>query len=52
MLAIGNGLVLSFGCKGSRKHSEYGDDEVPLGIGFEFVEMIEKGLGKIPNTLG
>lgn len=49
-LAQEKGLVLSFGCKGSRKHSEYGDDEVPLGIGFEFVEMIEKGLGEIPGT--
>ena len=50
-LAIEKGLGLSFGCKGSRKHSGYGDDEVPLGIGVEFVETIEDGLGQIPETL-
>lgn len=49
-LAIEKGIVLSFGCKGSRKHSEYKDDEVPLGIGVEFVEMVEEGLGEIPGT--
>ncbi|HJH29531.1 MAG TPA: protein clustered with O-phosphoseryl-tRNA(Cys) synthetase [Methanosarcinaceae archaeon] len=49
-LTIENGIGLSFGCKGSRKHSGYGDDEVPLGIGVEFVKMIEYGLGHIPET--
>jgi len=49
-LAIEKGIGLSFGCKGSRKHSEYKDDEVPLGIGIEFVEMVEEGLGEIPGT--
>ena len=50
-LTIEKGLGLSFGCKGSRKHSGYSDDEMPLGIGAEFVKMIENGLSKIPNTL-
>ena len=50
-MAIEKGLGLSFGCKGSRKHSGYSNDEVPLGIGAEFVKMIEEGLGQIPNTL-
>ena len=50
-LVIENGVGLSFGCKGSRKHSGYSDDEVPLGIGVEFIEKIEEGLGQIPNTL-
>ena len=50
-LAIENGVGLSFGCKGSRKHSGYSDNEVPLGIGVKFVKTIEDGLSKIPNTL-
>jgi len=50
-LALDKGIGLSFGCKGSRKHSEYSDDELPLGIGVKFVKMIEEGLSKIPNTL-
>ncbi|MDO9517311.1 MAG: DUF169 domain-containing protein [Methanosarcinaceae archaeon] len=50
-LALEKGMGLSFGCKGSRKHSGYSDDEVPLGIGVEFVQKIEDGLSKIPNTL-
>nr|QNO48067.1 hypothetical protein NLBKJNFB_00005 [Methanosarcinales archaeon ANME-2c ERB4] len=49
-LAIENGVGLSFGCKGSRKHSGYSDDEVPLGIGVKFVKTIEDGLGHIPET--
>ena len=51
VLALDKGIGLSFGCKGSRKHSGYSDDEVPLGIGIKFVKMIENGLSKIPNTL-
>ena len=50
-LVLENGIGLSFGCKGSRKHSSYSDNEVPLGIGAEFVKKIENGLSKIPNTL-
>ena len=50
-LALEKGIGLSFGCKGSRKHSGYSDDELPLGIGVKFVKMIEDGLNKIPNTL-
>lgn len=49
-LALENGLGLSFGCKGSRKHSGYSDTELPLGIAFEKVESIEEGLSKLPAT--
>ncbi|MGP8322918.1 MAG: DUF169 domain-containing protein [Methanosarcinaceae archaeon] len=49
-LALEKGLGLSFGCKGSRKHSGYGDYEMPLGIGFDMVWMIEERLGRIPET--
>ena len=50
VLALEKGIGLSFGCKGSRKHSGYGDFEVPLGIAFEKVEEIEEGLSKLPET--
>ncbi len=50
VLALEQGIGLSFGCKGSRKHSEYRDFEVPLGIAFEKIEEIEEGLSKIPET--
>ena len=49
-MAIEKGLGVSFGCKGSRKHSGYSDDEVPLGIAAEFIENIENGLNNIPKT--
>ena len=49
-LTIEKGLGLSFGCKGSRKHSGYSDDEMPLGIAAEFIENIENGLNNIPKT--
>ncbi|MCQ1536013.1 protein clustered with O-phosphoseryl-tRNA(Cys) synthetase [Methanosarcina sp. KYL-1] len=49
-LAVRQGLGLSFGCKGSRKHSGYEDFELPLGISFEKVEEIEEGLSKLPDT--
>lgn len=49
-LVLEKGIGLSFGCKGSRKHSEYSDNEIPLGIGFEFVKKIEDSLGFIPKT--
>ncbi len=50
VLAHERGLALSFGCKGSRKHSNYPDDELPLGIRADLVEKIEKGLEMIPDT--
>jgi uncharacterized protein (DUF169 family) len=50
VLALEQGMGLSFGCKGSRKHSKYEDFEVPLGIAFEKVEEIEEGLSKLPET--
>jgi len=49
-MPLERGLGLSFGCKGSRKHSGYQDVEVPVGIAFGLVEKIEEGLGKIPLT--
>ncbi|MBN1134867.1 MAG: DUF169 domain-containing protein [Methanosarcinaceae archaeon] len=49
-LPLDKGFVLSFGCKGSRKHSRYQDIEVPVGIAFELVDKIEEGLGNIPST--
>lgn len=52
VLPLERGLGLSFGCKGSRKHSGYQDIEVPVGIAFELVEKIEEGLDKIPPTRG
>lgn len=50
VLALEQGIGLSFGCKGSRKHSGYKDSEVPLGIAFEKIEEIEEGLSKLPET--
>ncbi len=50
VLALEKGMGLSFGCKGSRKHSGYEDFEVPLGIAFEKVKEIEEGLLKLPGT--
>ena len=50
VLALEQGISLSFGCKGSRKHSGYKDFEVPLGIAFEKIEEIEEGLSKLPET--
>lgn len=50
VLALREGLGLSFGCKGSRKHSGYEDFEVPLGISFGKVEEIEEGLARLPGT--
>lgn len=43
-------LGISLGCKGSRKHSRYGEDEVVVGIPFELAYDIEDALGKIPQT--
>ncbi|WP_410508313.1 DUF169 domain-containing protein [Methanosarcina hadiensis] len=50
VLALEQGIGLSFGCKGSRKHSGYKDFEVPFGIAFEKLKEIEKGLSKLPET--
>jgi uncharacterized protein (DUF169 family) len=50
VLALEKGIGLSFGCKGSRKHSGYEDIEVPLGLSFEKAAEIEKGLSKLPET--
>lgn len=43
-------IGISLGCKGSRKHSGYGEDEVVVGIPFNILEEIEEALGKIPGT--
>lgn len=43
-------IGISPGCKGSRKHSKYGDDEVVVGIPFPLVKEIDEALGKIPGT--
>lgn len=50
VLAYRQGIGLSFGCKGSRKHSGYGDFEVPLGLSFEKAAEIEEALSKLPET--
>ncbi|MGM0771032.1 MAG: DUF169 domain-containing protein [Halobacteriota archaeon] len=50
VLANENGIGLSYGCKGSRKHSGYSDDEIPIGIRFDKAEKIENGLKNIPET--
>jgi len=50
VLAYRQGMGLSFGCKGSRKHSGYGDFEVPIGLSFEKAKEIEKVLSKLPET--
>lgn len=42
---------ISLGCKGSRKHSKYPGDELPVGIPFQLAGEIETALGKIPGTL-
>ncbi|WP_135606689.1 DUF169 domain-containing protein [Methanococcoides sp. NM1] len=49
-LAYEKGIGLSYGCKGSRKHSSYSDNEIPIGIRFDKAEKIEKGLRNIPET--
>ncbi len=42
---------ISPGCKGSRKHSRYSDDELVVGIPFKIAGDIDDALGKIPETL-
>jgi uncharacterized protein (DUF169 family) len=43
-------IGISLGCKGSRKHSKYGDDEVVVGIPFKLAEELDEALGKVPGT--
>jgi uncharacterized protein (DUF169 family) len=43
-------IGISLGCKGSRKHSKYGDDEVVVGIPFHMVKEIDEALENIPGT--
>ncbi len=50
VLAYRQGIGLSFGCKGSRKHSGYKDFEVPLGLSFNKATEIEEALSKLPET--
>ena len=46
-----NGEIgISLGCKGSRKHSNYQDDELVVGIPFELAGKIDEALGKTPQT--
>ena len=44
-------LAISPGCKGSRKHSRYADEELVIGIPFELACEIDQALEKIPETL-
>ncbi|WP_406655657.1 DUF169 domain-containing protein [Methanolobus sp. ZRKC2] len=44
------GLGLSFGCKGSRKHTHYRNTEIPLGISRDIILKIEEGIEKTPET--
>ncbi len=44
-------LGISLGCKGSRKHSRYSDDELVVGIPFQLARGIDETLGKIPETV-
>ncbi len=43
-------LGISPGCKGSRKHSKYSDDELVTGIPSRLANEIDTALGKIPQT--
>lgn len=44
-----NRLCLSIGCKGSRKHSRYTEDEMVIGIPCILVNDINVGLASIPG---
>ncbi len=48
--AIKEGVGISYGCKGSRKHSGYATDELPTGISYGMLKIIEEGLRNIPAT--
>lgn len=41
---------ISLGCKGSRKHTGYADEEVIVGIPFDIADEIDEALDKIPET--
>ncbi len=43
-------IGISLGCKGSRKHSKYPDDELVVGIPFKLAGEIDEALGTIPGT--
>lgn len=45
-----DGIGISCGCKGSRKHSGYANEEMPVGISYQMLEIIEEGLKNIPAT--
>ncbi len=48
---LGGEPGISPGCKGSRKHSRYSDDELVVGIPFQLACGIDEALGKIPQTV-
>ncbi len=50
VLPVHKGLTISVGCKGSRKHTGYSDNELPVGISASTAAKIEAGLALIPNT--
>ncbi len=41
---------ISLGCKGSRKHTGYADEEVVVGVPFEMAAEIDMAIGNIPET--
>lgn len=41
---------ISVGCRGSRKHSGYGDDEMVVGVPHALVEKVEYGLERLFMT--
>ena len=43
-------IGITLGCKGSRKHSKYRDDEVVVGIPFQLAKDVDEALEKIPVT--
>ncbi len=42
---------ISLGCKGSRKHSRYANEELVVGIPFRIAADIDDALRRIPETL-
>ncbi len=44
-------LGISPGCKGSRKHTGYANEELVVGIPFRLAGEIDTNLGRIPRTL-
>lgn len=43
-------LGVSLGCKGSRKHSGYPDEELVIGLPFQLALEVDTALGNIPET--